>query len=306
MKKKKLVISIIVMLMLAAVSSVWIVQRHRAVMEARAVEAEQREKELEKKRAEEEAAAKKEAEDAAVASHVYSHRGSAGPDEHSFRAYDAAIEAGSRYIEPDIVISSDGVLYVSHDLSAASMTGVNSMYEYLDSETVDGLETYSGNKVLRLSDVFDRYGDSINYVIEIKPYSDACTEAFGEMVDEYGLADVITVQSVYPEVLEKLETRYPDMPKLFVCKSQYDFEYYVDAPYIDILSVKASAGLMTEGNCQTAHENGKMFSAWTLDSEEEIKSAIDMGVDTYFTNDTPLALSLEREYGLEARGESGY
>jgi glycerophosphoryl diester phosphodiesterase len=61
---------------------------------------------------------------------------------------------------------------------------------------------------------------------------------------------------------------------------------------------------MTEGNCQTAHENGKMFSAWTLDSEEEIKSAIDMGVDTYFTNDTPLALSLEREYGLEERGES--
>ena len=66
MKKKKLVISIIVMLMLAAVSSAWIVQRHRAVMEARAVEAEQREKELEKKRAEEEAAAKKEAEDAAA------------------------------------------------------------------------------------------------------------------------------------------------------------------------------------------------------------------------------------------------
>ena len=59
---------------------------------------------------------------------------------------------------------------------------------------------------------------------------------------------------------------------------------------------------MTQENCDATHANGKVFSAWTLDSEETIKKAIDMGVDTYFTNDTPLALSLEREYGLERRG----
>ena len=52
-------------------------------------------------------------------------------------------------------------------------------------------------------------------------------------------------------------------------------------------------------------ENGKLFSAWTLDSEETIKKAIDMGVDTYFTNDTPLALRLEREYGLEEGRRGG-
>ena len=50
---------------------------------------------------------------------------------------------------------------------------------------------------------------------------------------------------------------------------------------------------------------GKKFSVWTLDTEDSIKKAIDMGVDTYFTNDTPLALRLEREYGLEKRMESG-
>ena len=36
-------------------------------------------------------------------------------------SYDEAIEAGSRYIEQDIVISSDGVLYVSHDENAVAM-----------------------------------------------------------------------------------------------------------------------------------------------------------------------------------------
>ena len=59
---------------------------------------------------------------------------------------------------------------------------------------------------------------------------------------------------------------------------------------------------MTESNCRRAHDSGKLFSAWTLDTEDEIRTAIDMGVDTYFTNDTPLALSIERDYGVSRRG----
>lgn len=238
------------------------------------------------------------ATEAKIASHVYSHRGSAGPEEHSFKAYDEAIDAGSRYIEQDLVISSDGILYVSHDLNAVSMTGYDGMYEYMSSETIDGLETKAGNKVLRLSEVFDKYGRDINYVIELKDGSDACIRAFEDMVDSYGLSDMITVQSVDPGVLQELESKYPDMPKLLVCRSQGDFESALDKPYIDIISVKEAAALMTESNCSAAHEHDKLFSAWTLDSEESIKYAIEMGVDTYFTNDTPLALSLEREYGI--------
>lgn len=236
--------------------------------------------------------------DAKIASHVYSHRGSAGPEEHTFKAYDAAIEAGSRYIEQDVVVSSDGILYVSHDTWAGSMTGYDGMYEYMSSETIDGLETDAGNKVLRLSEVFDKYGRDINYVIELKNGSDACVRAFEELVDEYGLADMITVQSADTGVLRELESKYPDMPKLFVCRSQAAFDGAVDEPYIDIISVKEAAVLMTERNCSAAHANDKLFSAWTLNSEEKIKYAIEMGVDTYFTDDTPLALSLEREYGF--------
>jgi glycerophosphoryl diester phosphodiesterase len=307
MKKKRsnttLLKVIALMLILVIASSIWILHRGYELNIARAKEEAAMEREEAQKKAEEEAAiAQQEAEDAAVTSHVYSHRGSAGPKEHSFEAYDAAIEAGSRYIEQDVVITSDGVLYVSHDLNAVTMTGYNGMFEYLTSETVDGLTTEAGNKVLRLSDVFEKYGHDINYVIELKAHTDACVEAFEKLVDEYGLSDVITVQSMYADVLETLEAKYPDMPKLYVCWSQGDFEYVVDKPYVDIISVKAAAGLMTQENCDATHANGKLFSAWTLDDEDTIKKAIDMGVDTYFTNDTPLALSLEREYGLERRG----
>ena len=299
MKRKKrniaLIIAILLMLALTALMSLRIYYRGRVLNTARVMGSAAEEARESLTGIKETAAAEMEE---MIASHVYSHRGSDGDEEHSFKAYDAAIEAGSRYIEQDVVLSADGILYVSHDLNAWSMTGYNGWYEHMSSDAIDNLRTRAGNKVLRLSEVFDRYGRSINYVIELKSDSDACVEAFVKLADEYGLGDLITVQSMYPWRLEELENRCPDMPKLFVCRSQADFERALDSPYVDIISVKADAGLMTLSNCEEAHGHNKLFSAWILNSEEAIKNAIDMGVDTYFTGDTPLALSLEREYGL--------
>lgn len=303
--RKTLTILIIVMLLMVMAAVAWIFHLEGSDRTAQKEDTAQAEQTVddEQKKAEEEAAMKKKVEDDLITSHVYSHRGSEGPEEHSFKAYDAAIEAGSRYIEQDVVMSSDGVLYVSHDLNAVTMTGYNGMFEYISSETVDGLRTEAGNKILRLSEVFEHYGTDINYVVELKDNSDKCILEFENLVEEYGVSDVVTVQSMKASTLEVIEIKYPDMPKLFVCWNQGDFDYVLDQPYVDIISVRGTAetGIFTESNCKAAHDAGKKFSVWTLDTEDEIKKAIDMGVDTYFTNDTPLALSLEREYGLKVR-----
>ena len=52
---------------------------------------------------------------------------------------------------------------------------------------------------------------------------------------------------------------------------------------------------MTPESLAAAHQAEKEFNVWTLTTEEELQKAIRMGVDTYFTNDTPLALALERK-----------
>jgi glycerophosphoryl diester phosphodiesterase len=181
------------------------------------------------------------------------------------------------------------------------MTGYNGMYEYINSETVDELRTDAGNPVLRLSQVFDKYGKDIHYVIELKDRRDACTKAFEDLVDKYGYSDIIIVQSMYPEVLEALDEKYPDMPKLLVCWNQSAFVRNLDEPYIDMFSLKADAGLMTESNCGLAHQSKKLFGAWKLNDEDSIKRAIDIGVDNYFTDNGALALSIEKDYGVKTR-----
>ena len=91
------------------------------------------------------------------------------------------------------------------------------------------------------------------------------------------------------------------MKKLYVCRSQWGFETSIKEPEIDIISVKST--LMTADRCRAVHDSGKLFSTWTIDSEDAIKAAIDIGVDAYFTNNTPLAISIEKDYGVKKRGE---
>lgn len=93
---------------------------------------------------------------------VFAHRGaSALRPEHTLAAYAKAIADGADYIEPDLVISRDGVLVVRHENNIAETTDVAQRAEFADrktTRTIDGAAvtgwftedfTYSELKTLR-------------------------------------------------------------------------------------------------------------------------------------------------------------
>lgn len=232
--------------------------------------------------------------DLPFAVHIYSHRGGAEgiAEEHSMAAYDYAVSCGSFNIEQDIVVSADGTLYVSHDLSPYRMTGTDRLYSDMTDDEIDSLRTHGGGSIIKLSDVFDRYGSDVNYIVELK--DGGAVGAFADMVREYAYEDIVVAQCFEPEVLRELEDIFPDMKKLYLCYTQSDVDAGLAADYADIVS--APAACMNESNCEAAHERGKEFNVWTLDSDEQIETAIRLGVDSYFTNYTKRAFELEREF----------
>lgn len=227
------------------------------------------------------------------AEHVYSHRGASGYEvEHTFAAYDLAIEQGSHYIEQDLVSSASGTLFVSHDESASRIAGVNRSFGSMDDDAIAQLRTANGEHIHSLAEVFQRYGDSVFYVVELKE-GESQVDEFVRLVREYALEERVIVQSFYPSALLAAEERLPEAPKLWLCRAQDAFERAVGEPSADIVCVKGS--LMTEKNCKTCHDNGKKFCVYWTDGEA-VKTAIQMGVDCYFTNYTDTALELEEEY----------
>ena len=78
---------------------------------------------------------------------IIAHRGASGErPEHTRAAYDLAIEQGADYIEPDLVMTRDGVLVVRHENEISGTTDVATHPEFADrrtTKTIDG-ETLTG------------------------------------------------------------------------------------------------------------------------------------------------------------------
>jgi phosphodiesterase/alkaline phosphatase D-like protein/glycerophosphoryl diester phosphodiesterase len=75
---------------------------------------------------------------------VIGHRGASGfRPEHTLAAYELAIAMGADYIEPDLVITKDGVLVARHENEISGTTDVADHPEFLDrqtTKTIDGSE----------------------------------------------------------------------------------------------------------------------------------------------------------------------
>ena len=64
---------------------------------------------------------------------VIAHRGASGErPEHTLGAYELAIEQGADYIEPDLVVTSDGVLVARHENELSGTTDVAGREEFED------------------------------------------------------------------------------------------------------------------------------------------------------------------------------
>lgn len=226
--------------------------------------------------------------------HVISHRGASGEEiEHTFKAYDLALEYGSKYIEQDLVTSKDGTLYVSHDENAERLTGVDKNYKDMTNEEIDKLQTDDEQHILKLEDVFKEYGDRTNYLVELKE-NETQTSLFEELVNKYDLENNVIVQAKNPKALEELNKTFSGMPKLILVNTDEELEDALKQDYVDIIG--ANSDLMNKNNVEKTHDNDKEFNVWTLNSTDEIKEAIDLNVDSYFTNFTAKALTIEDNY----------
>ena len=75
---------------------------------------------------------------------VIGHRGASGSrPEHTLEAYRLAIEKGADFIEPDLVITADGVLIARHEPLLDDTTNVAEVFapERQSTKFLDGVET---------------------------------------------------------------------------------------------------------------------------------------------------------------------
>ena len=288
--RNKRIVTIAVMLLLCLLAGLYIVKTvNKRAEEARAAELAEQQAQEEAARAEE--AAKAEEASAKKADRVYAYRGSSDDGKFTMEAYENAVNAGAGTIVIPFVVSQDDTMYVADDDYSQDLTGYAGYFSGMTDGQIDNLQTKSGTKVLKVSDVFDKFGGDVQYVLELKYTSERNLEALRKIIEDHGNEDSIIVSSEFFKGLRTLEGSLPDVKKIFMCREESEFGEAKNLEFVDMIAVNSD--ILSEDYCKDAHDHDKKFGAWPLNTEEEVKKAIEMGADFFFTDEATTAVKAE-------------
>jgi glycerophosphoryl diester phosphodiesterase len=226
---------------------------------------------------------------------IIAHRGASGhAPEHTFAAYDRAVELGADYLEQDLQVTADGELVVLHDATLDRTTDGGGRVDERTLAEVKALDAgawfgpgFAGQRVLTLDEVLTRYGHAQRYYIETKaPDIEARLVA---LLDSHGLLEAghwqVLIQSFEPAHLRRIRELAPRLP-LIQLVSHHDpallarlDEVSAYAAGIGPSRALVDAPLVTE-----AHARGLAVHPYTADDPEELARLVGLGVDGVFTN----------------------
>lgn len=245
---------------------------------------------------------------------VIAHRGASGDaPEHTFAAYDLAIEQGADYLEQDLQLTADGVLVVLHDATldrtargpAASCTGavadktlaqleqceVGSWFNETHPELAD--PAYVGLRIPTMEQVLDRYGDGVRYYIELKALEagSGVEEQLVDLLARAGLLDLATterpviVQSFGPDVLRRIHALRPELPLVQLLFTTASPEATLDRAREYAVAIGPPSAGVDRALVEAAHGRCLEVHPYTVDDPGEMARLLDAGVDGLFTNE---------------------
>jgi glycerophosphoryl diester phosphodiesterase len=231
---------------------------------------------------------------ASDSSHIIliAHRGAPlGEPENSLAGYRAAARRGAMFIEFDLVISRDGVIYICHDDDLKRTTGEDIVVSRTDSQKLDEVRLRNGEKLPRLSEFFREFGASILYLAETKDVgaerSRHMDEKLIELIRQYHLENRIMLQSQSMASLKTLHAAFGRMPCMYIVgrTSMADLMKTIrNLPrWIDAIGV--SYKVVTRKSVRAAHRRGVKVALYTIRDRNGMKIALKCDPDMICTDD---------------------
>jgi glycerophosphoryl diester phosphodiesterase len=243
------------------------------------------------------------------------HRGaSALAPEHTIAAYDLALRQGAHYIEQDIHQTRDGALVVLHDerLDRTARGPREDCSGFVADKTLDQLkrcdvgswfnseyperakQAYVGLKIPTLDELFERYGGTVNYYIEIKTplLYPGIEEALLRSLDDHDLTKAarehrrVLIQSFFPTSLEKVHALDPRLPliQLYPGIGSGRVQATLDHVSTYAVGIGPTHSDVDQEMVDAAHERCLDVHPYTVDGSRRMNELIDLGVDGMFTN----------------------
>jgi glycerophosphoryl diester phosphodiesterase len=219
---------------------------------------------------------------------VIAHRGaSAARPENTLSAFELALAQGADMIEIDLHRARDGALVVAHDADLERLGGNGEIGDATLAE-IRRLDAGEGQRVPTLEEVLDGFGARIPFNLELKrgragTYPDL-ESAVLAAVECRGLLDQTLFSSFEDAVLARLRDLAPES-RIGVLVSRRSSRRWLErARAVRAESVHFWLGLVNPGVVDAAHAADLGVLAYTVDTVDDMRRLLGLGLDGLFTN----------------------
>jgi glycerophosphoryl diester phosphodiesterase len=231
---------------------------------------------------------------------LVAHRGASGyAPENTLPALRKAIELGANYLEIDVHQSKDNHVVAIHDFDVDRTTDGSGDVKDLTIDEIKELDAgswfnpkFAGTKIPTLQEVIDILNENVKLIIEVKGGSEeypGIEENIVSIVKQNRIESQVIFKSFNLEVLELFKKLAPEIPRLYVFVLHFselnltldkwiDFTDIYDNP-ADAQYFQAHRWFITESLIEKAHANSIKIIVWNVNTEDEIKSILNLGVD---------------------------
>jgi glycerophosphoryl diester phosphodiesterase len=250
---------------------------------------------------------------------VIAHRGLSGlAPEHTWEAYDRAIDVGADYIEQDLHMSADGELVVLHDdtLERTARGPEPHCSGRAREKTLAELRrcdfgswfdaAFRGQSIITLDELLSTYGRTTRYYIETKDPDEmpGMEEKLVAELKRFGFLDEsqsrvlapVVIQSFSRDSLKKMRALAPALPRVQLVE-RGDLAGKMESGLKEIASYAVGVApnhLDVDATfVAAAHRHGLWVHPWTVNDPDEMERLIALGVDGLFTDRADLLVTLE-------------
>lgn len=225
---------------------------------------------------------------------AFAHRGGSGTAgnvgiENSLAAFAHAYELGYRYLETDVRMSSDGVVYAIHDEALDRLTGSPDPVAALTAESLDLQRLDQREPFARLDALYEAFPDA-RLNIDVKA-DDAVEEtcaivAAHDAVDRtclssFSHARLTRIRRILPEVATSASRREVAFAKFLPRRL-----FRPKGVCLQVPAGYRGIRLVTRRFIRRAHALGLQVHVWTVDDADEMHQLLDLGVDGIITDRT--------------------
>ena len=232
---------------------------------------------------------------------LFGHRGSRGlAPENTIPAFRLGVSYGVDGIELDIHLSNDRKMVVMHEDTVDRTTDGHGKISEMTYEQINKLDAgvrfgvqWKGTRVPLLGDVFDEFGNSIMYKIELKHSSKVypgIEEMLLEEINKRSLNDRVQVISFDFDSLKNIR-ELNDKIALGLIIFGKPVWFIEIARKLNAEWLQAFYGLIYPEDVKIVHDNGLKLGVWTVNESEEIQRYCRIGIDD-ITSDFPNLLKM--------------